>query len=106
MADDTGAVLRCSHPRTNLAVPCGRQRTEEVAHSCAWLPSCRFPVADRANAVRKWLTAAEANPSMIKAPWLLLLESDYVWIKPLPVRDAWNTHESRCACGRRVEISN
>ncbi len=42
-------------------------------------------MADRANAVKQWLAAAEADPSMIKAPWLLLLESDYVWIKPLPV---------------------
>mmetsp|Transcript_8488 Transcript_8488/g.22730 ORF Transcript_8488/g.22730 Transcript_8488/m.22730 type:complete len:389 (+) Transcript_8488:325-1491(+) len=57
-------------------------RVDPVQPECdRW---CWFPVADRANAVRKWLTAAEANPSMIKAPWLLLLESDYVWIKPLP----------------------
>jgi hypothetical protein len=49
------------------------------------LPS---PQADRANAVRQWLAAAEAQPSMLKAPWFLMLESDYVWIKPLQVR-AW-----------------
>lgn len=45
---------------------------------------CWFPVADRANAVQQWIDAAEKDPSMIKAPWLLLLETDYVWVKPLP----------------------
>ena len=46
---------------------------------------CWFPVADRANAVQQWLDAAAVDPSLIKAPWLLMLESDYVWIKPLMV---------------------
>ena len=26
---------------------------------------------------------------MVKAPWLLLLETDYVWVKPLLVRRKW-----------------
>lgn len=47
---------------------------------------CWFPVADRANAVQQWLNAVEKDPSMQKAPWLLLLETDYVWVKPLQVR--------------------
>ncbi|GIL58932.1 hypothetical protein Vafri_13942 [Volvox africanus] len=45
---------------------------------------CWFPVADRANAVQQWINAAEKDPSLVKAPWLLLLETDYVWVRPLP----------------------
>ncbi|PNW78775.1 hypothetical protein CHLRE_09g389763v5 [Chlamydomonas reinhardtii] len=45
---------------------------------------CWFPVADRANAMQQFIDAAEKDPSMLKAPWLLLLETDYVWMKPLP----------------------
>ncbi|GFR47682.1 hypothetical protein Agub_g9430 [Astrephomene gubernaculifera] len=45
---------------------------------------CWFPVADRANAVQQWIDAAEKDPSLVKAPWLLMLETDYVWMKPLP----------------------
>lgn len=40
---------------------------------------------DRANAVVQWLMAAEKDPSMIQGAWLLMLESDYVWRKPLQV---------------------
>eukprot|EP00879_Flechtneria_rotunda_P014651 GHRR01015310.1.p1 GENE.GHRR01015310.1~~GHRR01015310.1.p1 ORF type:complete len:332 (+),score=80.08 GHRR01015310.1:805-1800(+) len=46
----------------------------------AW---CEFPVKDRANAVVQWLMAAEQHPEMMQGAWLLLLESDYVWMKPL-----------------------
>eukprot|EP00884_Botryococcus_braunii_P014590 jgi/Botrbrau1/23131/Bobra.0243s0061.1 len=53
---------------------------------------CEFPVSDRPNAVAQFLRAAEANPSLIKAPWLLMIETDYVWHKPLaapgPAEDA------------------
>lgn len=31
--------------------------------------------------------AAEQNPDMIQGAWLLLLESDYTWMKPLEVCD-------------------
>uniref|UniRef100_A0A383WBI5 Hydroxyproline O-arabinosyltransferase-like domain-containing protein n=1 Tax=Tetradesmus obliquus TaxID=3088 RepID=A0A383WBI5_TETOB len=44
---------------------------------------CEFPVKDRANAVVQWLMAAEQHPQLIQGAWLLLLESDYVWMKPL-----------------------
>jgi len=46
---------------------------------------CEFPVKDRPNAVVQWLMAAEQNPDIIKGAWLLMLESDYVWMKPLEV---------------------
>eukprot|EP01026_Neomeris_dumetosa_P046773 TRINITY_DN39953_c0_g1_i2.p2 TRINITY_DN39953_c0_g1~~TRINITY_DN39953_c0_g1_i2.p2 ORF type:complete len:413 (+),score=57.01 TRINITY_DN39953_c0_g1_i2:43-1281(+) len=44
---------------------------------------CEFPVSDRPNAVVQFIQAAKKDPSLIKAPWLLLIETDYVWIKPL-----------------------
>jgi hypothetical protein len=43
-------------------------------------------VKDRANAVVQWLMAAEQQPQLIQGAWLLLLESDYVWMSPLEVR--------------------
>ncbi|KAK9795215.1 hypothetical protein WJX73_002433 [Symbiochloris irregularis] len=43
---------------------------------------CEFPVSDRPNAVAQWMAAAENHPDMIKAPWLLMIETDYVWLKP------------------------
>mmetsp|Transcript_4256 Transcript_4256/g.12271 ORF Transcript_4256/g.12271 Transcript_4256/m.12271 type:complete len:438 (-) Transcript_4256:1868-3181(-) len=44
---------------------------------------CEFPVADRPNAVQQWVDAAKKDPSLIKAPWLLMIETDYVWMKPV-----------------------
>lgn len=81
---------------------------------------CRYPVADRANAVRQFLAAADLNPALIKvgavqaiargcclpasvlgspspplrpphpatpatrqAPWLLLIESDFLFARPV-----------------------
>lgn len=44
---------------------------------------CPFPVADRPNAVRQFFEAAAKDPSLIQAPWILLIETDYVWMKPL-----------------------
>ncbi|KAF8072854.1 HPAT1 [Scenedesmus sp. PABB004] len=44
---------------------------------------CEFPVKDRANAVVQWLMAAAEHPELVQGAWLLLLESDYVWMKPL-----------------------
>lgn len=44
---------------------------------------CPFPVADRPNAVRQFFEAASQRPGLILAPWILLIETDYVWMKPL-----------------------
>lgn len=44
---------------------------------------CEFPVSDRPNAVAQFFKAVSRDPGMIKAPWLLMLEGDYVWMKPL-----------------------
>lgn len=49
---------------------------------------CEFPVKDRPNAVMQWLMAAEQHPELIQGAWLLMLESDYVWMRPMPVRTA------------------
>lgn len=44
---------------------------------------CEFPVADRPDAVEQWMKAAQRDPSMIRAPWILMIETDYVWLKPV-----------------------
>lgn len=44
---------------------------------------CEYPVSDRANAVQQFFDAAKADPSLIQAPWLYMIESDYVFMKPL-----------------------
>ncbi|EFJ51470.1 hypothetical protein VOLCADRAFT_103500 [Volvox carteri f. nagariensis] len=52
---------------------------------------CDFPVADRPNAVKQWLDAAAKEPGMIKGAWILLLECDYVWMRPVQAPDAYDT---------------
>ncbi|KAL4420198.1 hypothetical protein ABPG77_011414 [Micractinium sp. CCAP 211/92] len=49
---------------------------------------CEYPVSDRGNAVRQFFDAAAKDPSMIKGEWLYMIESDYVFMKPLPLPDA------------------
>ncbi|GLI66190.1 hypothetical protein VaNZ11_009955 [Volvox africanus] len=51
---------------------------------------CDFPVADRPNAVKQWIDAAAKDPSMIKGAWILLLECDYVWMRPVQAPDAYD----------------
>ncbi|GLC55430.1 hypothetical protein PLESTB_000986400 [Pleodorina starrii] len=51
---------------------------------------CDFPVADRPNAVKQWIDAAAKEPSMIKGAWILLLECDYVWMRPVQAPDAYD----------------
>lgn len=51
---------------------------------------CDFPVADRPNAVRQWMSAVDKDPSLLKGAWVLLLECDYVWMKPFQAPDAYN----------------
>lgn len=56
-------------------------RVEPLHPQCdTW---CEFPVADRPNAVQQWVDAARKNSSLIQAPWLLMIETDYVWMKPV-----------------------
>jgi len=55
---------------------------------------CEFPVKDRPNAVVQWLMAAEQHPELIQGAWLLMLESDYVWMKPLTVREIMITFQA------------
>lgn len=44
---------------------------------------CEYPVSDRANAVKQFFQAAKEKPDLIKANWLYMIESDYVFMKPL-----------------------
>eukprot|EP00873_Tetraselmis_striata_P027120 jgi/Tetstr1/447384/TSEL_034820.t2 len=44
---------------------------------------CEFPVADRPDAVEQWMKAVDSDPSMVSAPWILMIETDYVWWKPV-----------------------
>jgi hypothetical protein len=56
-------------------------RAEPLQPKCdGW---CEYPVSDRANAVRQFFAAAKADASMLKANWLYMIESDYVFMKPL-----------------------
>lgn len=41
---------------------------------------------DRPNAVVQWLMAVAERPEMLRGAWLLLLESDYLWMAPLKAR--------------------
>lgn len=42
--------------------------------------------------MHQFINASLTNPSLIKGAWLLLLETDYVWMKPLPSPgDAYDT---------------
>ncbi|PNH02423.1 hypothetical protein TSOC_011595 [Tetrabaena socialis] len=52
---------------------------------------CDFPVADRPNAVKQWIDAAAKDPGMIKGAWVLLLECDYVWMRPVQAPDAYDS---------------
>ncbi|MEW5317898.1 MAG: hypothetical protein WDW38_009160 [Sanguina aurantia] len=49
---------------------------------------CDFPVADRPNAVHQWVKAALLDPTLVTGAWVLLLECDYVWMRPLAAPDA------------------
>jgi hypothetical protein len=33
----------------------------------------------------QWLMAAAQHPELIQGAWLLMLESDYVWMRPMQV---------------------
>mmetsp|Transcript_4490 Transcript_4490/g.7562 ORF Transcript_4490/g.7562 Transcript_4490/m.7562 type:complete len:426 (-) Transcript_4490:524-1801(-) len=56
---------------------------------------CDFPVADRANAVQQWIDAVGANPALLKGAWILLLECDYVMMKPIKAPDAYSDAPAR-----------
>ena len=58
---------------------------------------CEFPVADRPNAVKQFLAAAANDTSLIKAPWILLIETDYVWMNPLKQIPAAESRDSAVA---------
>jgi hypothetical protein len=51
-------------------------------------------VADRPNAIRQFLDAAVADPSMIKAPWLYMIETDFVFVGPFSMPPAESSAKS------------
>jgi len=52
---------------------------------------CDYPVANRPNAIMQFFAAAAANRSMIQGAWVLMIECDYIWMKPLQVPgNAWD----------------
>ena len=72
-ADAVAVLLRVQEIPTYHAMP--------LTPQCdTW---CEFPVADRPNAVHQFFRAAAGDPALIKAPWLLMIETDYVWMAPL-----------------------
>ncbi|CAL8467638.1 g7176 [Coccomyxa elongata] len=82
----TRILHRTSHDLLMDEVP--SFRADPLTPSCdTW---CEFPVSDRPNAVMQFLRAAQKDPTMIKAPWLLMIETDYVWMKPLQAPPAEN----------------
>ena len=40
---------------------------------------CEFPVADRPDALRKWLQTDDSR----RGEWIVMIETDYVWKRPL-----------------------
>lgn len=46
---------------------------------------CEYPVSDRANAMMQFLKASHSNRNMIKGHWIYMIESDYVFMKPLEI---------------------
>jgi hypothetical protein len=48
----------------------------------AW---CESPAADRPDAVRQFFDAARVEHDLVAAPWVLLLEPDVLWVKPVIV---------------------
>ena len=62
---------------------CGfQQQAVQCTHAAAAAglppPPPRYPVSDRANAVRQFFDAAKQDPELIQAPWIYMIESDYV----------------------------
>ncbi|KDD74122.1 hypothetical protein H632_c1552p0 [Helicosporidium sp. ATCC 50920] len=43
---------------------------------------CEYPVADRASAVQEFFEATKKDPGMLKADWIYMVESDYVFAVP------------------------
>lgn len=75
-------VSACQPPRC-LLLQIPTFRVNPLQPKCdTW---CEFPVADRPNAIVQWINATKYDASLIQGAWILMLESDYVWMKPLKV---------------------
>jgi hypothetical protein len=89
---------------TGRAVPtcslCRHVCTSQTWPSCSQIPTwhvwdlwhpecdtgCYFPVINRPNVVMQFMRAAAQDASLVKGAWMLLAESDYLWMQPVMVR--------------------
>ena len=56
-------------------------RATPLTPACdAW---CEHPAGDRPDAVRQFFDAARVESDLISAPWVYLIEPDYLFVKPL-----------------------
>lgn len=46
---------------------------------------CDYPVANRPPAIADFFKYVKENPDYIKGAWILMLECDYVWARPIQV---------------------
>ena len=72
---------RLLHRRTDdeLMAEVPTTRVDSLHAACdKW---CEFPVADRPDAIRKWLLTDDSK----RGEWILMIETDYVWKKAVPM---------------------
>jgi hypothetical protein len=56
-------------------------RASPLTPACdAW---CEHPVGDRPDAVRQFFDAARVEKGLVAAPWVYLIEPDYLFVKPI-----------------------
>ena len=69
-------------PATGACLAACRSVASPSAHSALSLVPrwCEFPVADRPDAVQKWLQSDDSR----LGDWLYLVETDYIWRVPVP----------------------
>jgi hypothetical protein len=77
---------------TPSAAACGLGGLRSQVHTVQVTPThpdcdkvCGNPAVDQPHALQQWLNAVEEEPSLQKAPWILLIETDYIWMRPLQV---------------------
>ena len=78
---DMKHFTRLLHRRTDdeLMAEVPTVRVDSLHAECdRW---CEFPVADRPDAIKKWL----ATPDSRRGEWILMIEMDYVWKKAVPM---------------------
>jgi hypothetical protein len=78
---DMRHFTRVLHRRTDdeLMAEVPTVRVDSLHAECdTW---CAFPVADRPDALRKWLRTEDSK----RGEWIVMIETDYVWREPLKI---------------------